>query len=144
MHIGWTLRIKDFVSSNQQKQIVDWAYGYRSRPEALVEIRSKISALFPNAISMTNPTLNFRSKGTGTSIHKDESRVGCYHVRCNYVVKSPISGGVLVIEGKEHYMEERELFCFVACRDAHELTPVGSDRIMITCGVITPKIIKLL
>jgi hypothetical protein len=61
--------------------------------------------------------------------HKDpEWAVGFHTLHCNVLSQAPEGGGVVIIEGGQHEMRERELFCYLVSRDRHEITEVLGSK----------------
>ena len=80
--------------------------------------------------------------------HKDSrANNGFYHVRINFLVQKPISGGMPVIEEQLYLVEENQSWLNLASEWVHSSTPVVGDkeRIVLSLGkYVNPKEINIL
>jgi hypothetical protein len=80
--------------------------------------------------------------------HKDSrANNGFYHVRINFLVQKPISGGMPVIEKQIYLVEENQSWLNLASEWVHSSTPVVGDkeRIVLSLGkYVNPKDINIL
>lgn len=69
--------------------------------------------------------------------HRDQRCVnGFYHVRLNFLVQKPISGGIPVINNEPYDIEEGSSWFNLASEWYHSSTPVvgGTERIVLSMG----------
>lgn len=82
--------------------------------------------------------IGVNSTGAFVHEHKDPTIKNSHHVRMNFLVQKPLSGGMPVIDGKEYTIEQGQAWINIASSWKHKSTPVvgDSDRIVLSLGAI--------
>lgn len=87
-----------------------------------------------------NFTGNHYLEGAFVHEHSDPAPDGYEHVRCNLMIKKPISGGMPVIDGEELVIDEGDLWLCLASLEKHSSTPIsGGERITFSFGALINK-----
>lgn len=74
-----------------------------------------------------------------THPHTDPAPEGFAHVRCNVLIRKPISGGDPVVDGVLMRVEEGDLWLVFASLEVHSSTPIhGSKRVIKSFGGLVP------
>ena len=75
--------------------------------------------------------------GAHTHPHSDPAPVGFSHVRVNWMIKKPPTGGNPVLGGVEYSVEEGDLWVCFASEEIHASTPVhGGERLICSFGAL--------
>lgn len=78
--------------------------------------------------------------GAHTHEHQDPSPEGFIHVRVNWMVKKPKSGGDPVINGKIISVDEGDLWVCFSSEERHASTPIcGGIRKICSFGALVPR-----
>lgn len=73
--------------------------------------------------------------GAFVHLHKDSTKNGFVHVRCNLMIKKPPEGGDPVIDDIKLNIEENDLWLCIASEENHCSTPIkGGERIVVSFG----------
>lgn len=69
--------------------------------------------------------------------HKDTAPDGWQHVRCNFALQMPDTGGNPILDGKEVQIKQGDIWICFASLEAHSTTPMsGGQRLVFSCGAI--------
>lgn len=86
--------------------------------------------------------------GTGGFVHPHTDplgSVGEYHLRLNFLVQKPVSGGVPIMDGIQYEIEEMHSWINLASSWLHSSTPVVGvrNRIVLSLGkLVSPEIVE--
>jgi hypothetical protein len=69
--------------------------------------------------------------------HTDQAPEGFAHVRCNWMVKKPTTGGDPILDGEVVLVEEGDLWLCIASVERHGTTPMfGGERLVFSFGAL--------
>lgn len=130
----------------ESKSVIDWSDGRQGTGYKKVNIRhnSKLGDLQNRVLEKLGITRMFDfwdnyflyyPSGSYIPNHLDEASLfGKQHVRFNVLIKSPESGGVLIVDGNPIHLDVGDAIFFYPDTQPHEVTVCNGDRLVFTIG----------
>jgi hypothetical protein len=83
--------------------------------------------------------IGFNTSGSSVHPHKDpRGPNGEWHIRLNFLVQKPLSGGLPILDGIQYEIDEGSSWKNIACVWNHETSPVvgEKERIVLSLGAL--------
>ena len=118
--------------------------GRRYAPHTDTPLAAEAFAAFALPLDTIEPMFghmigNNYADGAFVHEHRDPAPAGFAHVRCNWMVKKPPTGGDPILDGEVVPVDEGDLWLCLASLERHATTPIsGGERLIYSFGALVP------